>query len=271
MPIYIDGEETNYIISNFGRMINSETGNELTPVLLKHLGRYRYAVKHNGESYIKNVARWIAIAFLPLPNGDTDYSKYDADHIDGDKTHDHLHNIQWLTKEENKIKMVEFEDKSRKGELNGQAKLTEDEVHYILKCTVNGRTTKEIADELDIPVNTVMSVRTGDTWAHIHKLYDVSKYVKKRGSYDTYSSELKDEIKKVFLENPNCKYKDVCNIVNMEYSDKLVNMIKLVKNSAWEELGLDIKNKKNGTNNSNSTLTDDKVRGILDDTIKGLS
>lgn len=100
--IYIENEETNYEISNFGRCRNIKklgwkTKGILTPKLNKYNGYCSYCITLNGNKYYRYVHRLVAEYFIPNTREDRDQ----VNHKDGDKTNNHYTNLEWCTREEN--------------------------------------------------------------------------------------------------------------------------------------------------------------------------
>ena len=92
-----------YEISNFGRMRswkNGKWGKRDTPKILKlgycRRGYKRQAINHDGDKRNYSIHRLVALAFIDNPE-----SKYQVNHIDGDKTNNHIENLEWVTNQEN--------------------------------------------------------------------------------------------------------------------------------------------------------------------------
>lgn len=93
--IIIDGQETNYTISDVGEVYNRITKKQLK-------GTYKRNEYHtvqlivNGKAKSIMTHRLVAEAFLPNPNNFPI-----VHHIDGDKHNNKINNLQWVTIEEN--------------------------------------------------------------------------------------------------------------------------------------------------------------------------
>jgi hypothetical protein len=87
-----------FFISNLGRVLRESSNGELVEVK-QHLNkRFYYDVRltKDGKTHTKKVSRLVAEAFLgPIPEG------YFVDHIDCDKSHNYVTNLQLITNSEN--------------------------------------------------------------------------------------------------------------------------------------------------------------------------
>lgn len=84
-----------YAISNFGRVKNIKT-NKILKLEKEEKGYYRLSIVVNGKKKHYAVHRLVAIAFIPnhenLPQ---------VDHIDFDKSNNHVSNLRWCSNKEN--------------------------------------------------------------------------------------------------------------------------------------------------------------------------
>lgn len=97
----IEGFE-NYGVSNYGRVMrltpayNTSPGQIKTPQRNKKTGYCHVKVSGSLGKRSMSLHRLVAEAFLPNPNG---YKE--IDHIDRDKTNNHIDNLRWCTRGEN--------------------------------------------------------------------------------------------------------------------------------------------------------------------------
>jgi hypothetical protein len=89
-------EFPDYEVSDFGRIRNKHTGVVLKPLIDK--GYQRVNVYRSGKLYRKSIHRLVLFAFIP---NDDPEKKVQVNHIDGNKTNNNLHNLEWCTRSEN--------------------------------------------------------------------------------------------------------------------------------------------------------------------------
>ena len=230
VPIYIDGICTDYLISDFGRCLNIKR-NEFLKGTIGSNGRRIIAIEFNGKCYRKTVARWMALSFLNLPYGN-DPSKFQADHIDEDRTNDRLDNIQWITPTDNINKHYSIRMDEHIGEMNPYSVLTEDVVHSIFHDAITyGVRPSEIARKYSINRYTVQKILIGINWRHIYDQYDMSSYKPRYGAKSVISENIKNRIFDLYKSG-----KSVSEIYNMmifegidiskSYIDKIIRKFK---------------------------------------------
>lgn len=85
----IDGEDTKYLVSNYGVIINSKTSKELK-LHEQNYGYYGFTISHKGKTHSYKIARIVAEYFIP--NDDPD--KNQVNHISGDKKDNGVWNLE---------------------------------------------------------------------------------------------------------------------------------------------------------------------------------
>jgi hypothetical protein len=175
--IDIDGYNGLYQISNFGR-VKSLKG--LTERILKqNINKYGYKVVYLSKDSKKktiSIHRLVAHGFI-----EREKNKLHVNHIDGNKTNNHVSNLEWVTPKENTLHALEHGLlKPNYGESNGNTKLTNEIVRNILKMywldKINVTTISLI---LEINRRTVNSIVNGVNWKNEYLFFmsDVYKGV----------------------------------------------------------------------------------------------
>lgn len=95
--IIIDGEETDYSISEEGQVRRDSTGVFMEGTI--NSGYRYFTLRWNGKQKAKGLHRLLAEAFLPNPD-----NLPAVDHIDGNPMNNALENLQWVSFSENRKK-----------------------------------------------------------------------------------------------------------------------------------------------------------------------
>ena len=85
----------NYQISNNGDVVNITTGRKLKPIR-ESTGYSHVTLCDNGQQYQTSIHRLVAQEFIANPD-----NKPMVNHIDGDKSNNHVGNLEWCTPSEN--------------------------------------------------------------------------------------------------------------------------------------------------------------------------
>lgn len=125
-------------------------------------GRYVHTILNcNGVRRTSMVHHLVLLAFgPPRPPGQQ------ARHKDGDRQNNHIDNLCWGTAKQNS------EDRDRhgrtaRGERQGGAKLTTEEVKKILRLHAAGRSGLSISAEIGVSSNTIYRIINGESWKHV--------------------------------------------------------------------------------------------------------
>ena len=169
------GEETIYLVSNYGR-IWSLKHKKLLSSHIGSKGRRRVHLYLNGKGRTIELARVIALTFLGDGEG------LDADHIDNDPLNDVLSNIQWLTPQENKSKAhksgsIHYAEPKR-GEDAGSNKYSEEAIELACSMMEEGKNSKDIAKETKLPIPVIYSLYREEKWTHVTCKYNVKNMSK---------------------------------------------------------------------------------------------
>jgi len=162
---------TNYSVSNLGRVKNNITG-KLRKVNMNYgYNNVNLYTNDHKESHMK-VHRLVATAFLPNEKVD---GKDFVNHIDGNKYNNRSDNLEWVTSKENRQHAMNTDLIDDKGENNGNAVTTDEEVTGICKdLELDTLTNREIAKKHGVLISTVYNVLYRVRWIHISKDYKFS-------------------------------------------------------------------------------------------------
>lgn len=168
-----------YSVSNLGRVRSNprldSVGRRVGGYLLKPAsnkrGTYRCVLRRNGKTIFVPVSRLVAVAFLPGGGDD-----YQVRHFDGNRANNALSNLFWLHKNDDK------------GENNGFAKLSSEDVDQIRAMAAEGRTSAYIAEYFQIFQGYVRRIVTGEARKERPVMEDNSKHGE-RYKYPSGTSE----------------------------------------------------------------------------------
>lgn len=93
--VFIDGKETYYSVSNYGRVRNDSTGRELTGTIANN--GYKMVHFHSHIDKVCSVHRLVMKAFKPC----SDMDELQINHIDGNKLNNNIENLEWSSALEN--------------------------------------------------------------------------------------------------------------------------------------------------------------------------
>ena len=163
----IKGYEGLYQVSNLGRIKSFRYGKvkELTPGITKGRQKYRHVkLSKNGTCKTFKITRLVAIAFLPNPD-----NLPTVDHLDRDSLNDNVDNLRWA----NLITQSNNRDFSNfaKGEKNGSAFLTIENVKEIRKLKSEGLSERKIASLFNCTRGGIRSAIKG--WKHLEALNQI--------------------------------------------------------------------------------------------------
>ena len=88
-------ELPNYEISTLGNLRNIKT-NRVLKTRITREGYEAITLTTGGNKTFKSIHRLVAQAFIPNPD-----NKKEVNHIDEDKTNNHVSNLEWVTRKEN--------------------------------------------------------------------------------------------------------------------------------------------------------------------------
>lgn len=168
-PVF--GYEGSYEVSDLGNVRGLDRFNSLgaprkggvMSQTLTAKGYRRLGLSRDGKMSALQVHRLVCLAFIPNPD-----NKPQVNHIDGDKTNNHLDNLEWCTNGENQIHaFANGYNKPRVGELNNKTKLTALEAQYAKWYLEAGATCAEISRWLGVLPACINDIKHGNTWKHL--------------------------------------------------------------------------------------------------------
>jgi hypothetical protein len=167
----VPGYEGRYEASSLGRIKSLPNKVRKTEIFLKFSTHPRTGyflanlTNHNGKRWVQKafwVARLIALTFHgPCPPG------MEACHGDGVKTNNASNNLRWDTPTANQADRA-LHGTSNKGSQNPRAKLIESQVKEIKVRLFSGERPETIAPDYLVAVRTIMGIKNGYNWDHIH-------------------------------------------------------------------------------------------------------
>lgn len=158
---YVDGFDEQYMVSNFGRVLNVKS-NAVLKQSTNYKGYKVVSLLKDGKPKQKRVHRIVAKTFI----GETD--KKDANqinHKDGNKSNNHIYNLEWCTPKENINHAIQT------GLWNyekGENKLNEEKVKEIRRLHSEGMSYEKIAQKFNINKSTARRAGNGTTWAWVN-------------------------------------------------------------------------------------------------------
>lgn len=194
---YIDGVKSNYIITPDGNVYSMGRGKlkRMKPVK-QSTGYYLLHFHMNGKSYYRWHHRAVAETFIE--NDDPEH-KTQVNHIDGNKKHNYVSNLEWCTPKEN-VSHAFRTNLRKSGEGSSHVKLTEDTVRKICKLLEkNELTMHDIADKLNVDYHLVFFIRKKKTWTDVSCEYNIDNF-NKFSSNRGYNKLTEDDIHAICKE-----------------------------------------------------------------------
>lgn len=157
IPLAFDGVESEYRITDEGKVYNVTKGTELKGTSITKMNRY---VKVHVDKF-RPLHRLVATAFLPNPD-----NLPQVNHIDGNRLNNAASNLEWCSASSNVKHAYGTQLKTNVGEINPFSKLTEQDVRDI---RASSGTARQIRDrlKLNVGIDAVKSVRSGKNWKHV--------------------------------------------------------------------------------------------------------
>ena len=181
--IFVEVENfPNYSVSTHGRVINNKKKKLLQYNIMKNgCARVdlcnKFGVKHF------NVHRLVASTFI-----ENKYNKEFVNHIDGNKTNNHINNLEWVTPAENTKHAIES-GLFLIGENHPCAKLTNNIVKIIPIMFLLGGSRISLAQSLNVSKKTISNVLSKQTYSTVKINIDMKNTYLPRGKAGKLFSE----------------------------------------------------------------------------------
>lgn len=185
----IAGYEGLYQVSNFGRVrrLRKATPPYVLELRLDNKGYPRVFLSHDGEVKNKLVHRLVAQTFIPNPD-----SKPEVNHLNGDKTNNHVENLGWATRAENQQHAYDTGLRGSNGN-NPLAKLTDAQVVYI-RDNPDGLLGAELATMFSVDPATISGIQRGKVYRNAGGTIRTEKLYPHR-----ILDEIRDEIRRLYV------------------------------------------------------------------------
>jgi len=160
-----------YWVTTKGRVYSTKSNKWLKLFVRAHKYSCYPEFKVNGE-ITTAVHRCVAKLFIPQ----TEKSRNQVNHIDGNKSNNNVENLEWVTQTENQVHSWETglremtEDHRKKLSISNQgkgAKVSEEGVKNMFKLFNSGVDHKELAAQYGLSRAYVSAVLSGKTWKHL--------------------------------------------------------------------------------------------------------
>lgn len=126
-------------------------------------GYLRVGLSKNKKQKHFIVHRLVAQAFIPNPN-----NLPQVNHIDGDKTNNHVNNLEWSSGQYNIDHSIATGLRDLKGSNNSQSKLTEEDVRKIrIRIKKTTDTLTQIAKEYNVSISIISRIKLNKSWKHV--------------------------------------------------------------------------------------------------------
>ncbi len=159
--VRITPEYPGLVISDDGR-IQGPSGKWLKPVIDQD-GYHRVSVKINGKWYPRGIHAIVCAAF----HGPAPTPEHHAAHRNDVKSDNRAENIRWATPAENNGSDRNRNGHTARGEISGNAKLTEEIVKKIRIEHAAGVSISELSRTYGVARSTICRIYARKTWGHV--------------------------------------------------------------------------------------------------------
>jgi len=167
-------EDTNYLVSNLGRVKNVTTGKFKVPRVTSD-GYLRMTTYPSRKT--TGIHRLVLKTFEPNINCDN----LQVNHINGLRDDNRLENLEWVTSKENANKRVFVQD--LKGENNPSSILSDTQALEIRNNYDESIRDSEIATHYNVSRSIIMKIRNGTSYTHVGgNIMEKGRYTGSQGS-----------------------------------------------------------------------------------------
>ncbi len=212
---FYNGENTNILVSENGDIVDIDT--KLPVSSYKNTGGYVYVrfKTISGKKCRKGKHCIVAETFIPNPE-----NKPQVNHKDGNKDHNYVSNLEWMTQSENNQHAIDNGlRKSVSGSKVHFAKYTEDKIKLAcIEMSKNKLSLYDIEKLTGIPHKTLSEIRSGKIWKDISKNYTFpkNKVISSRIGLDYETTK---KMKKLIKQGKSNK--EIYEILGIEKSKKV--------------------------------------------------
>lgn len=134
---------------------------------------YKVSLHVKGKCYSILIHRLVAGAFIPNPE-----NKAEVNHKDGDKSHNYVDNLEWVTPSENILHAYRTGHKFQyTGEKNHNTKIKQKDAELICKLLEeNELSIREISEIIGCSKTIVMNIIYKYAWREISEKYNIDNY-----------------------------------------------------------------------------------------------
>lgn len=230
-PIYIKGKETNYLVSDYGIVINKLTRKKMKPFLAGPPPGYHYVLLSiDGKKYSRSIHRLVANAFLENPN-----DLPVVNHKNGEGTNrynNRVTNLEWSTYSYNNLHAYNTSLNIHKGELSHFNKYPETLIKDICNELMKLNTIQEVVQKFNVNKQLIVNIYNKTIWRHITVNYD---FPNKFHPSKNCSVQIRYTIYNLLKQDINLKPSEVIKILNLENIRPIIDVIRYMKEKVKKE------------------------------------